>query len=161
MKRLLVGLFLALPFAALADGGTFTVTQGTTQTVVAAVSDPRGLRDVANWTNGYAYSVGTVAKIGGIPYQVTVAGTSGAVSPAGGAEVVVDNSVTWLMLHSTRKAVVVQRVSGGTATVYIAKGPIVLIQDGASIAISNPDCYSGEISVAASGTNVVINTVLW
>jgi len=170
MKKLLASLVL-LPLLALAGGGTYTVPAGSTYLVVPAVINTGGHYNTTNdavalWASNTTYAAGSTVRLstfaGGTIYTAQAAGVSTNTIPRPGPESVSDGTVTWLRNPTMlRTGLVIQRASGGIATISIAGGSLVFTVDGSTIGLSAPSCYDGAVYVTAAGTNVVVNTITW
>ena len=140
------------PYVAQAAGYTAAPTYGNLTNVVT------NLVYTLDYTN-------LIARQRALTTNVVTTITTNAVlnSPAAGPDVVTDGTVSWLACPTMRRtAVIVQRDSGGIATVFLAGGGRVnFTVDGSTLVVASPSSYDGNISVFASGTNVIVNTATW
>ncbi len=170
MKKLLASLVLC-PLLALAGGGTYTVPAGGTYLLVPGVINTGGHYNTTNsavalWTSNTTYAAGSTVRLSGYAngaiYTAQAAGTSTNVAPRSGPESVSDGTVVWLRNPTqSRTGLVIQRASGGIATVSIAGGNVVFTEDGSAIGLSAPSCYDGAVYGTATGTNVIFNVITW
>jgi hypothetical protein len=161
----LLSIVAAFSLATLSYADQFTVASAATVIAVPGVVASSALGSVSNWVSGAAYSAGDIIKSKGSPYVCRYGGTGTSTNEGAlfnGRMTATDGAVTWVKTTvGDRTAVVIQKVSGtGSAIVNFANGSVVLTTDLASIALTETAVYQGNITVTASGGNVVINT-LW
>ena len=136
MKRLIFTLGVALSFALGASGATNVVASGTTALVVPSTA-PKGT--FANAPTGRVAVVGSFVREGGIVRQLTVNG--------------------WEVCPTTRRLVVVQRLSGATAVVVDGQGDLVrLTPSYSAVVLTGEHATGSQISVRAEGGDVTIST---
>jgi hypothetical protein len=151
----------ALGFATLSYADQFTVTNGQTVIAVPAVVSSSSIGSMTNWVASTNYVAGDIVKAFGQPYVCRYAGTSGATNGVfTGKTTITDGGVTWVKAPvGDRRAVMVQRLSGGILDLNFANGAIRLTADGATMSLVEDSVYQGQITATAT-TNVLVNT-LW
>lgn len=136
MKHLIFTLGVALSFALGASGATNVVASGATALVVPSTA-PAGT--FANAPTGRVDVAGSFVREGGIVRQLTVNG--------------------WEVCPTTRRLVVVQRLSGATAVVMDGQGDLVRLTPAYSAVVLTGEHATGSpLSVRAEDGDVTIST---
>ena len=136
MKRLIFTLGVALSFALGASGATNVVASGTSAIVVPATA-PQGA--FANAPTGTVAVAGAYYREGRLVFQFTANG--------------------WEVCPTTRRLVVVQRLSGaGTAVVMDGQGDLVRLTPAYSaVVLTDASAPLSHVSVRAEGGDVTIS----
>ena len=136
MKQLIFTLGVALSFALGASGATNVVASGATALVVPSTA-PSGT--FANAPTGRVDVAGSFVREGGIVRQLTANG--------------------WEVCPTTRRLVVVQRLSGATAVVMDGQGDLVRLTPAYSaVVFTDGHAPGSSISVRAEGGDVTVST---